>query len=454
MVAAALLVAGLNADPVFARAADRWVSTWATAQQLMPAMGRGAAPPPANGAPPQPAASSQAAAVQGRSAAVPPGPGPQSGAPSGEGRQGRGGGPAGIIPPSLNDQTIRMVARVSLGGSRMRVALSNMLTAQPLQIGAAHVALHAGGGQIIPSTTRPLSFGGRPDIVVPPGALILSDPVELDVRPLADIAVSLYLSRDTGAPTGHPVGLRTAYLGTGNLVSSATISDAVTTSAYLWLSSIDVMAPEKSFAVVALGDSITDGYATTRDANRAWPALLAERMAAERRTRHIAVVNQGISGNQVLRNGAGVSALARFDRDVLSRPGVKWVILLEGINDINIRGRVDGPDALTAAELVGGYQQLISRAHAHGLKVMGATLTPEEGVPTASARGEAIRLAANEWIRTSRAFDAVVDFDAVLRDPSRPARLRLDFDPGDHIHPNDVGNRAMADAFDLSVLIK
>jgi lysophospholipase L1-like esterase len=224
--------------------------------------------------------------------------------------------------------------------------------------------------------------------------------------------------------------------------------------AYAWLSGVDVLASPEAFTLVALGDSITDGYGTTRDADRAWPTLLARRLNANTATRHVAVVNQGISGNQVLRDGAGLSALARFDRDVLGRPGVKWVILLEGINDINIRGRREGPNALTADELIQGYRQIIARCHAHGIKVIGATLMPEEGVPTASERGEAIRQTVNQWIRAAGNFDAMVDFDVVVRDPDRPARLRQPFDPGDHIHPNDAGNQAMADAFDLNLFKK
>jgi lysophospholipase L1-like esterase len=408
LFAVALALSLVVASPAWQTAAqgrDHWVATWATAQQLDVPVARGR-------------------------------------------------GPATNIPTTLNDQTIRMVVRASIGGRRVRVALSNMLNTQPLHIGAAHVARHTGNDAIATATTRALSFGGKPDVIVPPGALLLSDPVDMVVTPLMDMAVSVYLPRDTGPPTTHILGLRTAYVGKGNLVSNHMIPEATATSAYLWVSSVDVLAPANSFAIVALGDSITDGYATTIDANQAWPTLLARRLSEQPTTRHVAVVNQGISGNQVLRNGAGLSALARFDRDVLSRPGVKWLILLEGINDINIRGRSDGPDALTADELIGGYQQIIARAHAHGIKIVGATLTPEEGVPTASDRGEAIRQAVNAWIRTSRSFDFVVDFDKVLRDEGRPSRLRPEFDPGDHIHPNDLGNRAMAQAFDLSVFAK
>jgi lysophospholipase L1-like esterase len=422
---AVAVAASVAAGQTHARRAEHWVSTWATSLPLIPPVAR------PGGAPPRPGGGQPAAPPRPAFRPVP-----------------------SNIPVTLADQTVRMIVRTSVGGRGVRVSLSNMLNAEPLRIGSAHVAVHAGGGRLKPGTDRELSFAGRGQTVVPPGALLVSDPVDLDVTPLTDLAVSLYLPVDTGVPTSHTLGLRTGYVATGDLTASLAIPDATTTLGYLWLSAIDVLAPADSFTIVALGDSITDGYGTTLDAGQTWPALLADRLASGPRTRHIGVVNQGISGNQLLRNGAGVSGLARFDRDVLSRSGVKWVILLEGINDINIRGRVDGPDALTVEDLIAGYKQIIARAHTHGLKVAGATLTPEEGVPTASERGEAIRQAANRWIRTSGAFDAVIDFDQVLRDPDRPIRLRPEFDPGDHIHPNDAGNRAMAAAFDLRMFLK
>jgi lysophospholipase L1-like esterase len=365
-----------------------------------------------------------------------------------------GGPPPHNLPESFTDQTFRMVLRSSIGGRRVRIALSTMLNAEPLRIGAAHIALHAGRGAIAPNTDRTLTFSGEPSFVVPPGVLVLSDPVDHEVPPLTDLAISLYLPEPTGPPSSHTIGTRTSYVARGNVAGQAALpDDASTTTAYAWLSSVDVVAPSDAFSIVAFGDSITDGYATTTDTNRAWPALLAARLNGDRRTRHVAVVNQGISGNQVLRHGAGVSMLARFDRDVLSRPGVKWVVLLGGINDINIRGRF-GTEPMTADELIDGYEQLIARCHAHGIRIAGATVTPQEGQRTATAQGEEIRQAVNRWIRTSGRFDAVVDFDAAVRDPDRPARLRAAFDPGDHIHPNDAGNEAMAAAFDLTVFAR
>lgn len=423
------------------------MTTWATAQQLMPmtfgprGSGRGG-PAPAVAAPSAPAPEAQEPKpVAERRDARPP-------------QGGRGGPMAFPVPQTFADQTVRMIARASLGGSRVRIALSNMLNAQPLEIGAAHIAVHKAGGAIVDGTDRVLTFGGRSSFTIQPGVLAVSDPADLDVAPLSDLAVSLYLPRDTGAPTTHMLGLRTAYISKGDVAGSAIMPEPAIMASYVWLSSVEVAAPADAFTIVALGDSITDGFSTTRDAERAWPALLARRLQATGKTRRAAVVNQGISGNQVLRDGAGLSALARFDRDVLSRPGVRWVILLEGINDINLRGRTDGPNALTADELIWGYRQIIARCHLHGIKVVGATIMPEEGVFLASERGEAIRQAVNQWIRAKGNFDAMVDFDAVVRDPQRPARIKPEFDPGDHIHPNDAANQAMADAFDLGLFRK
>ena len=347
-----------------------------------------------------------------------------------------------------------MVVRTSLGGRRVRIALSQMLNADPLEVGAAHLAMSRGGSAIEPGSDRALTFSGRTSVTVPAGALVLSDPVDLAVAPLTDVAVSIYVPNDTGAPTIHRHAIRTTYVAKGNHAAAPSMpADAATFVSYFWLSSLDVVAAPEAYTIATLGDSITDGFATTVDANLAWPTLLAKRLAADKRTQHVGVVNQGISGNQVLRSGAGVSMLARFDRDILGRPGVRWLVLLGGINDINFRGRFGTPP-LTPEELIAGYEQIIERCRAHGIKVMGATLTPQEGQFTATEQGEVTRQAVNAWIRTSGRFDAVVDFDAVIRDPARPARMRAEFDPGDRIHPNDAGNVAMAAAFDLALFAR
>ena len=392
--------------------AERWVTTWATAQQLAPtrvAFGGREQPPP----PP----------VQAR------------------------------IPATLADQTIRMIARTSLGGRRVRIRLSNALEKASLRVGAAHIALRSNGSAIAPTSDRALTFGGRASTVVPPGTVVLSDPVDLVVPRLSDLAVSLYLPDDTGAPTIHPDGLHTAYIAQGDATGTATLNAVATTTAYLWLSAVDVLAPANAAAIVAFGDSITDGVGTTLDTNRGWASLLAAKLASGRAAGPLSVVNVGLSGNRLLRHGFGVSALARFDRDVLSFAGVRWMIVLLGINDITFPAVPGMPstESVTADDLIWGFQQIIERAHLHGIKVAGATIMPVEGVSTYTESGEAIRQAVNRWIRSGGAYDAVIDFDAAVRDSSDSKRLRADFDPGDRVHPNDAGNEAMAAAIDVSI---
>ncbi len=404
---------------------EKWVCTWATSQQIDEVVFQKMPMPPNFKIP---------------ETGSPPKPGETGDNPS-----------VFYVPTDLKNRTVRMVVRTSIGGSKIRINLSNSLTHPPVKVGAAHVAIYKGDGAIVPGTDRTITFNGNPSCTLLSGALQLSDPVDMEVPSVTYLAVTLYFPEKTGAPTEHHLGLHTTWISEGNVTASETMPDPEKTFAYLWLQSLDVLTEAEDFSIVALGDSITDGFATTLDEDRAWPALLAERFNKYITTQQISVVNQGISGNQVLRDGAGVSALARFDRDVLSIAGVKWVVLFEGINDINFRGWNNGPEGLTYEELISGYRQIIERCHTHGIKVIGATLTPEEGVPTMSERGETIRLKANEWIRTSGYFDAVMDFDKVIRDPKRPVRMRQDFDPGDHIHPNDAGNQAMADAFDLNL---
>jgi lysophospholipase L1-like esterase len=361
-------------------------------------------------------------------------------------------GPAPANPPrGFNNQTIRMIARTSIPGKRVRVRLSNAFGSAPVNVGSAGIALRAKESTIAENTSRALTFGGKPDATLGPGVMLLSDPVDLDVPALADVAVSLYFPGETGAPTNHATGLHKTYISKeGDATAAASMPEATTTEQYYWLAGIDVLAPANAAVIVAFGDSITDGSRSTSETNRQWPALLAARLAAKKETAHIAVANMGIGGNRVLRDGAGVSALARLDRDVLTQPGVKWMMLLEGINDIGREAR-DPAEAVTAGELIAAYQQIAERAHSAGIKIIGCTLTPYEGAGYYLEKGEATRAAVNRFIRTSKLFDAVVDFDAATRDPQNPRRLRAEFDPGDHLHPNDAGYQAMADAVDLAI---
>jgi lysophospholipase L1-like esterase len=364
--------------------------------------------------------------------------------------------PPSPIPPypeAFADETLRMVVRTSLGGNRLRLTFSNALGMSPVRIGAVHVALHERDSAIVGESDRSVTFGGQTSFAIQPGALVVSDPVEFAIPALAEIAVSVYLPEHTDGVTTHELGLNTTYVARGNTASAASLPDATTNRTYFWLAGIDVLAPSNAGAIVTFGDSITDGFSSTANAHQAWPDLLAARLNAQAAKSPWGVVNVGISGNRVRRELVGASGLARFDRDVLSRAGVKWLVLFEGINDITFSAlpRVPANQRTTAQELIEALSQLVDRAHAHGVKVMGGTLMPMGGLWLHNPETEAMRLSVNEWIRNGGKFDAVVDFDAATRDPEQPARLRPEFDSGDHIHPNDAGNSAMADAIDTSV---
>jgi lysophospholipase L1-like esterase len=340
-----------------------------------------------------------------------------------------------------------MIAHTSIGGSRLRIELSNAFGSAPLAIGAAHIAMRDKESAIVPASDRTLLFGGRPTCWIPAGATVISDSVNLDVPAASDLAVSIFIPETGTADTLHAVGLHTTYISKeGNATAQAALADATTTQSYYWLTNIDVAAAPGAAAIVTFGDSITDGAVSTPNTDRSWPSFLARRLAANGGA-NIAVLNQGISGNRLLRDGAGVNALARFDRDVLAQPGVKWLMILEGINDI---GLSSDSDPVTSDDLIAALKQLTERAHEHGLKVIGGTLTPYEGAAYYRESGEPIRMAVNQWIRSSGAFDAVVDFDAVARDPEHPKQFRPGFNNGDHLHPNDAGYEAMANAIDLS----
>jgi lysophospholipase L1-like esterase len=359
---------------------------------------------------------------------------------------------------AIDGQTLRQVAHVSLGGERVRVRLSNAFGATPLDISEARVALSSGGSSIVPGTDHRLTFGGATSTTIPAGALVVSDPVDLAVPALGNVAVSLYFPGPVSATTEHSLAVQDSYLtSTGDFASAASLpSGTTTTTSWYFLNGIEVV-PRATHpaAIVTLGDSITDGYASTVGANHRWPNFLAARLQARNGTSDLAVVDEGISGNRVLHDFIGPNALARLDRDVLAQSGVRWVIVLEGINDIGLpRAFGITTEDVTADQIIEGHRQIIERAHAKGLAIYGGTLTSFEGTIFPgyfTAAGEAKRQAVNDWIRTSGAYDAVIDFDKATRDPAHPSRLLPAYDSGDHLHPNDAGYEAMAKAVDLSL---
>lgn len=360
-------------------------------------------------------------------------------------------------PPPVENQTVRMIVRSSIGGSEVRVQLSNTFGPAPLDVGAAHIALRDKGSSIVTSSDHALTFSGQPSIVIPAGAEVISDPVNMSVAPLTYLTISVFIPDKAVDPTDHLTGLHTTYVsGSGDFTGSASIAPVRTSESWYWISAVDVLAPEKTGVIVAFGNSITDGATSTPDTDSSWPSQLADRIQNNKSTAgKWAVVNEGISGNQLLADGMGKAALARLDRDVLSLPGVKWIIVLEGINDIGLSSLTQNPaDKVTAQQLIDAQKQIIERAHLRGIKVMGATLTPFKGASYYSDRGEKARETINNWILTSGAFDATVDFDKTVQDPTNPQAIRPSFNIRDHLHPNDVGYKAMADAINLAVFSK
>jgi lysophospholipase L1-like esterase len=360
--------------------------------------------------------------------------------------------------PALDSQTLRQIVRTSIGGSAVRIRLSNLFGDGPVTIGAAQLARHRGGGGIDLGSDRAVTFGGNPGVTIAKGADMLSDPVNLDVAALEELAVSLYLPGKTGASTVHSVAMQTGYVARGDATKTERIADVEPEGSRFFITDVEVLGAPGSRVLVTLGDSITDGVGSTEDANKRWPDQLAARLQASPRLASVAVVNSGIAGNRLLNDAVepylGPSSLNRLDRDVLGKPGVTWVLVLQGGNDISGAERLPSPnDKVSADDIIAGLKTLIDRAHVRGIRIWGGTLTPRGGArwPFDSEPGEAKRQAVNAWVRTSGAFDAVVDFDAVLRDPAEPLRLQARFDSGDHVHPNDAGFAAMAAAINLAL---
>jgi lysophospholipase L1-like esterase len=372
-------------------------------------------------------------------------------------------GPRGVMPASLSNRTIRQTVRLSIGGSKVRIRLSNEFGTKPLLIGAASIALAGKNADktsaVAAASLRPLTFGGDRAVIIPAGAPAVSDPAAFDAAPLSDVTVSLYLPAATDLATVHATGLQTAYVSaTGDFTASAGFPIVDRFENRFFLTGVIVEPAAPSRAVVAFGDSITDGARSAVNANTRWPDVLARRLIEAGIP--VAVLNQGLSGNRVLSDGAGVSALARFERDALGQPGVTHVVILEGINDIGWAGTAIEPSGPvpTADEIIAGYKQMIERAHLRGIKVIGSPLTPFgnalAGTPNQgyfTAEKEAKRLAVNDWIRNSGAFDSLIDFDRAVADPAHPAAIAPAYDSGDHLHPNDAGYKAMGDAVDLKL---
>jgi len=353
----------------------------------------------------------------------------------------------------LAGATLRQVVRVSAGGDGVRVRFSNAFGRQPLRIGRASLGLAAADGALVPGSARPLTFAGRADAVVPPGADWWSDPVAGPVAPFADLSVSVFLPDEPDTQTSHPGSRATSFLVRGDRTTDAALPGAERTDHWFFLSGVEVRRCGRAPVVVAFGDSITDGYGVKPGTNARWTDYLSRRLDGR-----AAVVNQGIGGNRVLLDGLGPNALARFERDVLGQAGVTHAILLEGVNDVGVLQR-DKPatpaeqDALVR-EVTGAYAQMIARARAHGIKVYGGTVMPfaTNAYYHPDAGSERMRAAINAWIRTPGRFDGVIDFDRALRDPARADRLNPAYDSGDGLHPSDAGYRAMADAVPAALL--
>jgi lysophospholipase L1-like esterase len=424
-LAALVLYALTGVPPARAQAGrtiDHWVGTWATA-------------------------------VVPRPQGAPPAPGP--------------------APVNFNRQTLRQIVHTSIGGDRVRVVLSNAFGTAPLLVGAANVALRQKDAAIVPSSARALTFGGNSATTVAAGAIAVSDPVGVAVPAFADLAIDVFLPGDTASSssplTTHNGALQTSYISTaGNFSGVTELPVSMAVQSWFFLSRVEVAAPDPVGVVVTLGDSITDGSLSTVDTNNRWPDHLAKRLmtqatgARSPQAAMMGVLNQGIAGNRVLTEGIGPSALARFDRDALVQSGVSHVVVLEGINDFGLGGPggLGGTPPPTAAEVIAGFRQLIERAHAHGVKVIGGTLLPFEGTnltlfPTYySTDKDGRRQAVNEWIRTGKAYDGIIDFDLALRDPAHPSQLLQQFKAVDNLHLNDAGYQAMANAVNLALLRK
>ena len=366
------------------------------------------------------------------------------------------GTPLDTPPRSFSDETLRQSVRLSTGGTALRLRLTNEYGASATTLDAVHVGVSDGKGGVLPGSDHSVTFnGGSKVVTLSAAAPLLSDPVDMSVPALGSLAISFHVPRggNPGFATPHTLGMQTSYAASGDQTGAANLSEASTGTVRYFLSGVDVLKKQAASTIVTFGDSITDGYGSTVDANHRWPDLFAERLQKSKLLDELGIANEGISGNRVLSDGFGPNALSRFDRDVLACPGVHYVVVLVGINDIGIPRMFPTAGAAPSADaIIAGYRQMIARAHARGVRVIGATLTPYQGAIEGqyfSDEGETKRKAINAFVRASKEFDGVIDFDAAVRDPANPLRFAPAYDSGDHLHPNDAGYAAMAAAIDL-----
>jgi lysophospholipase L1-like esterase len=367
---------------------------------------------------------------------------------------------------NLNNQTVRERLRITLGGNQIRLRISNEYGTAPLQIGRVSVAAAQGTAGVVPDSLHAVRFSGHEEVTIPAGSVILSDPIDFAVQNSSELSVSLYLPKPVTSATGHGLALRRAAISSsGDHTQDAVIQGGKESDSSVFLSAVLVPAQPNQRVIVAFGDSTTDGDGSTPETDRNWPSDLFRRMELTHSGSQFAVVNEGLAGNRLLKDGPtasfGIAGVARFDRDALSLPGTAYIVLLEGINDIGFPGASFGDLHLAPAtggptvdDITGAYKKLIVLAHAKGIRVIGATIMPCEGVPISGYYTEAkeqMRQSVNQWIRTSGAFDGVVDFDAVVRDPEHPTQLLPRFASGDHLHPNDTGYQAIAQAINLTL---
>jgi lysophospholipase L1-like esterase len=417
-------------------AGEHWVASWSTSEVGRPQN------PPLPGPPGPPP-------FMANSCPAPPAPAVPAPTPP----PGQTFGPQPFL--HFTNQTLRQIVHASLGGSRVRVVLSNQYGTDALTVGAAHVALRDKDSSIQTASDRPLTFSGQSSTTIPPGAVMVSDAVNLNVPNMADLAVDIYLPGTTNNPsplTMHNASFQTNYISeSGNHVGKASLPVVGRTQSWFVLYRVEVAAPESVGTIVTWGDSITDGTRSTPDTNNRWPDHLTRRMLSQATPMRMGIANVGIAGNRVLSNaafGVGINALARFEHNALEQPGVTHIVVLEGINDIG--GGRQNPTP-TAEDLIAAYKQLVERAHSRGIKIYGATLTPFWGAAYYTDVGEAKRQAVNEWIRNGKAYDGVIDFDKATRDPADPKKFLAAYDSCDHLHPNDAGYKAMAESIDLAL---